>query len=109
MNAALKAEGRSMGVIGRDESLAVKEVRVDMPGKKFWVIYYIDHIGHPFALDMVEVEGGAAVKTSTRMVPFSEVADWMGPGDFAEVDVKLVQARADLIRLLGPLRPFLEG
>jgi len=108
MNAALKAEGKHMGMIGRGADLPVKEVKVDMPGKKFWVTYFIDQIGHPFSLDMVEREG-FAVHTKTREVPFSEVADWMGPGDFAEVDVKLAQARADLIRLLGPLRTFLEG
>jgi len=108
MNAALKAEGRDMSVLGRANDLMVKEVQVDVPGKKFWVIYYIDHIGHPFSLDMVEREG-VAVKTSTRPVPFSEVADWMSLGDFIEVDRKLAQTRIDLIRQLGPLRPFLEG
>lgn len=108
MNAALKAEGRDMGVLGRANDLMVKEVKMDVPGKKFWVIYYIDHIGHPFALDMVEREG-VAVHTKTREVSFSEVADWMSLGDFVEVDRKLADTRIGLIRLLGPLRPFLEG
>jgi len=115
MNDALAANGLTMGAIGRAPDYPVKSVLMVEDGREKSVAYYIDRNGHPYAFEERGVlpPPGAVEMPSfalkTRMVPFSEVADWMVPPDFARIDADLLRVRLDLIRQLGPLTPFLEG
>jgi len=115
MSSALAASGLDMGAVGRAPDYPVKNVLIVADGRERNVTYYIDRNGHPYAYEEVGVlpPPGAvekpAVMLRTRMVPFSEVADWMAPPDFARIDADLLRLRFDLIRQLGPLRTFLEG